>query len=233
MSAIDPYKIMVVVPAFNEQKELPRVVSELARAGYAVVVVDDGSEPPLLSILSGLSGHDLHYLRHPINLGQGAALQTGIEYALEKKADYIVTFDADGQHLVADIEKLIEPLVQNQYDIVLGSRFLEGASHNMSGKRKFLLSTARFVNFIFTGLYLSDAHNGIRAMTAGAAQKLKLKENRMAHATELLEQIRRNHLRWKEMPVTIVYTAYSKQKGQSGWNSFQIFFDLLLNKLYR
>lgn len=230
MSVDNQYKVMVIVPAFNEQEPLQHVVKELAGAGYGVIVVDDGSQPALLP---SLAAEKIYYLRHPINLGQGAALQTGLEYALEQGADFIATFDADGQHNVADIARLLQPLYQRECDITLGSRFLEGASHNMSRARKLMLSAARFVNFLFTGLYLSDAHNGIRAMTADAARQLRIKENRMAHATELLEQIRRKKLRWKELPVSIVYTDYSKQKGQSGWNSFQIFFDLLLNKLYR
>ena len=110
---------------------------------------------------------------------------------------------------------------------------MEGSSHNMTSKRKILLQIARYINFIFTGLLLTDAHNGLRAMTAEAAKKIKITENGMAHATEILHQIKKRKLRYREVPVTINYSAYSKKKGQTLASSFRIFFDLLLNKIFK
>lgn len=227
---IDPKKVFIVVPAFNEGGIIREVVTGLSGLNYNVVLVDDGSDIPVISLLTGLP---IHYLRHPVNLGQGAALQTGIEYALSKNAEYIVTFDADGQHQIADVSKLLEPLINNEADIVLGSRFASGANHNMPAGRKILLQIGRRINYLLTGLLLTDAHNGLRAMNRKAAALIKITENRMAHATELLTQIKKHKLRYKEIPVTIVYTEYSKNKGQTAWDSFRIFFDLLLNKIFR
>lgn len=227
---INSKDIFVIIPAYNENAIIKTVINNLLPFQYTVVVIDDGSSESLLPILQNSS---VYYIRHKVNLGQGASLQTGIDFAVSKKAAYIITFDADGQHLASDIEKLLQPLINNKADIVSGSRFLEGASQNMSFMRKALLQLARYINFFFTGLLLTDAHNGLRAMTATAAQKIRITENGMAHATEILHQIKKRKLRYKEVPVHIQYTEYSKKKGQTLSSGFRIFFDLLLNKIFK
>ncbi len=222
-------KIFVIIPAFNEHVAVREVVQSILNAGHQPVVVDDGSTHKLKETLFDLP---VYCLRHRINLGQGAALQTGMNFAMAKGAEYIAHFDADGQHDAKDIDNLYTEALKG-YDIVLGSRFLQGAQHNMSSGRKVLLRVARFVNFLFTGLYLSDAHNGIRLMNRKAAQSIQLKENRMAHATELLSLVKKHKLKYKEVPVHILYSDYSRSKGQSAMNSFRILFDLILEKLFR
>jgi polyprenyl-phospho-N-acetylgalactosaminyl synthase len=222
--------IFVIIPAYNEHSAILPVVQQLLSGDYKIVIVDDGSSPDLGPLLKNAP---VYFLRHPINLGQGAALQTGIDFCLSKNAEYVVTFDADGQHDSKDIETLLEVLIGEHLDIVLGSRFIKGAMHNMSVRRKVLLHLARYFNYFFTGLFLTDAHNGIRAMTQKAARAIVITENRMAHATEILSHIKRKKLRYAEVPVTVHYTDYSRQKGQTVWNSFRIFFDLLLNKIFR
>jgi glycosyltransferase involved in cell wall biosynthesis len=227
---INPKDVFVIIPAYNENAIIQSVIRELLPFKYNIAVVDDGSVKSLYPLLDKMP---VHYVRHKINLGQGAALQTGIDFAVSIQAKYIVTFDADGQHQPSDIDKLLQVLIEHKADIVSGSRFLEGASRNMSFMRKALLQIARYVNFIFTGLLLTDAHNGLRAMTRDAAQKIHLQENGMAHATEILHQIKKNKLKHKEVPVTIHYTDYSKKKGQTLISSFRIVFDLLLNKIFK
>jgi glycosyltransferase involved in cell wall biosynthesis len=227
---IDPKKVFVVVPAFNENSIIRQVINDLLAHHYNIVVVDDGSKEPAAELLNDLP---VYFLRHPINLGQGAALQTGIEYALSNNAEYVITFDADGQHIATDIEQLLQPLINNEADIVLGSRFIKGSKHNMTGGRKILVQVGRWFNFMLTGLLLTDAHNGLRAMNKKAAASLHITQNGMAHATELLTEIKKKKLRYKEIPVTVHYTDYSKNKGQSAWSSFRIFFDLLLNKIFK
>ena len=226
---INPSSIFVIIPAFNEGTIIHSVCEKLLQYDYQVVVVDDGSSQSLYSSLQELP---IHFLQHKVNLGQGAALQTGIEYALAQGADYIVTFDGDGQHEAGDIPKFIDALTAGKADIILGSRFMEDAVHNMSGRRKRTLQVARYVNYLFTGLLLSDAHNGFRAMNKSAAQAIHIHENRMAHATEILVQIKHKRLRYTELPVQVRYTAYSRAKGQTVWSSFRILFDLLLAKLF-
>ena len=222
--------IFIVIPVYNEQEVILTVIKDLLPYEYNLIVVDDGSNSNLELLLHGLS---IFIVRHRINLGQGAALQTGIAFALSKNAEYIITFDADGQHDPADIEKLIEKMNASSSDIVFGSRFLKGAIHNMPLKRKVVLQTARFLNYIFTGILLSDAHNGLRAMNKKAGDSIQLKENRMAHATEILYQVKKNKLKYTEAPVTVRYTPYSIKKGQTIKSSFRILLDIILNKLFK
>jgi glycosyltransferase involved in cell wall biosynthesis len=192
-------------------------------------VVDDGSHIDLFPLLKD---KPLFFLRHKINLGQGAAIQTGIDFAISRHASYIVTFDADGQHNANDISKMLDALVETNSDIALGSRFIE-KSNSIPARRKVLLQLARYINYLFTGLFLTDAHNGLRVMTKETATKIRMKENRMAHATEILSLIRKEKLKYVEVPVTIYYTEYSRTKGQTATGGFRIFFDLLLNKIFR
>jgi glycosyltransferase involved in cell wall biosynthesis len=229
MSNLDNQNIFIVVPVYNEGPVLRQVAQELHLLDYTVIIVDDGSISDQLIHLQNLP---VHFLRHQVNLGQGAALQTGIEYALQMDPAYIVTFDGDGQHDPHDISIMIGQLKANDADIVFGSRFLEGSGQNLSLKRKLLLQFARFINFLFTGELLSDAHNGLRVMNPKAAGKMKLRENRMAHATEIISIVRKNKLRYAEVPVNIRYTNYSRDKGQKLPDAFRIFFDLLLNKIF-
>jgi glycosyltransferase involved in cell wall biosynthesis len=221
--------IWLIIPAFNEAAVITRVVADSARCGYRVVVIDDGS--------TDHSGRDAYttgatLLTHPINLGQGAALQTGIEYALHQGAEYIVTFDADGQHRVGDVERLIEALTANNADFALGSRFLGGVV-GMPASRRLLLRIATWFTRLTTAMNVSDTHNGLRAMTRRGAGHITLRQNRMAHASELLEQIARSGLRYVEVPVTIEYSPYSLAKGQHLADSFRILFDLSAQRLHR
>lgn len=223
--------VFVVLPAYNEQTVLRNTVAPLLAAGYSVVVVDDGSTDTTWETASQLP---LHAVRHAINLGQGAALQTGMSYALQEGAEFIVHFDADGQHRCDEIESLLEPLRSDAADVVLGSRFLRSDDVRLvPAQRRVLLRAARVVNFFLTGLWLTDAHNGFRALTRAAAAKITLRENGFAHATEILTQIRRQHLRYVERPTQIEYTEYSRAKGQKFTSAFNILLDLLLGRVFR
>jgi polyprenyl-phospho-N-acetylgalactosaminyl synthase len=219
----------VVIPAFNEGPVISRVVSEVKRASYAVVVVDDGSSDATAEEARAAGAG---VIAHPFNLGQGAALQTGIDYAVAQGAEVIVTFDADGQHRVSDIARLAEALVEEQADFALGSRFL-GQAPNLPPLRRLLLHAATAFTRLSTGLQVTDTHNGLRAMTRRAAAAIRLRQNRMAHASELLSQIAASGLRYVERPVTIEYTAYSLAKGQSLGDAVLILLDLFARRLYR
>lgn len=222
--------VVVVIPAFNEASMLPTVARALVEKKYKVIVVDDGSVPSLYPAIKGLH---VHYLRHQANLGQGAALQTGFEFARKLNPDFIISFDADGQHDVNSIPSLLLPIIDNKADITLGSRFLNIEKNNIPFSKMFVLQIARAINFLFSGLWLSDAHNGLRAFSKTAVEKINITENRMAHASEILFEIKKQKLKFTEVPVPIYYTEYSKQKGQSSWNSIRIVFDLILHKLFK
>jgi glycosyltransferase involved in cell wall biosynthesis len=226
-----PEKVFLIVPAYNEQAVLRETLLPAVNLGYRVVAVDDGSSDGTWNVISDLP---VYGVRHPINLGQGAALQTGMAMAIRQGADYIVHFDADGQHRLDDIDVLLEPLRAGYADVVLGSRFLRRDDvAKIPPLRRVLLRGARLVNFAFTGLRLTDAHNGFRAMTSAAAAKLELKENGFAHATEILTLIRRHGLRYVERPTAIEYTEYSQAKGQKFTSAFNILLDLFLGRVFR
>jgi glycosyltransferase involved in cell wall biosynthesis len=169
---------------------------------------------------------------HPVNLGQGAALKTGIDYALSRGAEYLVTFDSDGQHRPSDIPRLLDALVRNQADFALGSRFL-GKPQSMPLLRKLLLRAATVFTSLTTGLYLTDTHNGLRAFTRRGAMALNFRQNRMAHASEILSDIAASGLRNVEVPVTIDYTEYSMAKGQRTSDLILVLLDLFARKLHR
>jgi glycosyltransferase involved in cell wall biosynthesis len=228
-TSISPKSIWVVVAAFNEGAVIGPIISDLLRRSYRVVVVDDGSHDSTGEIALSVGAT---LVTHPVNLGQGAALQTGIKFALQQNASYVVTFDADGQHRSSDIVRLLDALVEHDAAYALGSRFL-GSSRGMPFRRRLLLQAAVWLTRAMTGLHLTDTHNGLRAMTTEGARRISLRQNRMAHASELLEQIATSGLRYVEVPVTIDYTSYSLAKGQRLSDSLAILFDLSAQKLHR
>lgn len=229
MSTADLTEVFVILPAYNEGRVLASTVWSLLPFGYSVVVVDDGSTDGCGNALRGMA---IHYLRHSVNLGQGAALMTGVEYALANGARYIVHFDADGQHPAECIENFLEPLRQGECDVVTGSRFLNSQDQLLiPTARRMLLRLAVIVSGLLTRVWLTDAHNGFRAMTADAARKIPMLENGFAHATEFLDKVRGAKLHLREMPVAIRYTEHSIAKGQSGSNSVNILIEIVLRKL--
>ncbi len=222
-------RVVVAIPALNESRSIGSVVQDLVLRGYACVVVDDGS-----SDRTGAAARQAGatVLRHPIPLGQGAALQTGIFWALADGADVIVTFDADGQHRPTDIPVLLEALMQHDADYALGSRFLGTAVHAPARRRLLLTAATRFTR-ISTGMHVTDTHNGLRAMTRRGAAAIQLHQNKMAHASEILHQISQSGLRWVEVPVTIDYTPETLAKGQQSTGMVAILADLLMGRLER
>ena len=221
--------IWVVIAAYNEVGVIARVVGEVRRCGYTVLLIDDGSTDATAAMAEKAGAV---VIRHPVNLGQGAALQTGIEYALREGADVIVTFDADGQHRVADIDVLIDAMAKHNVDFVFGSRVLGGAI-NLPPTRRLLLKAATWFTRITSGLSVTDTHNGLRAMTQRGAGAIRLRQNRMAHASEFLNQVSASKLKYIEAPVTIEYSAYSLAKGQKLGNSLSILVDLSAQSLHR
>ena len=221
--------IWVVIPAYNEAAVVSGVVADVKRAGYRIAVVDDGSadETGVRAAEAGAA-----VVRHPVNLGQGASIQTGIAFALGEGADILVVFDADGQHRTSDIAVLIDALTAQGADFALGSRHL-GASLNQPLSRRWLLKAATAFSRFSTGLNVTDTHNGLRAMTRRGARRINLRQNRMAHASEILHQIADSGLKYVEAPVTIEYSAYSLAKGQTFGDALTILTDLFARRLHR
>lgn len=217
-------KIYIVIPAYNEENSISGVIKDLKKHNYHnIIVVDDGSTDNTLKIARQAG---TIVVRHPINLGQGAALRTGMDLALDLGVDLIVTFDADGQHMARDINKLIKPLISKEVDIALGSRFIDNSS-NTPWLKKVLLKIGVILVFLMYGIMLSDTHNGLKAMSRLAAQKISIESRGMEHASEIIGKIKANKIKFKEIPVTIRYSEYSIKKGQRISNSLNIFIKML------
>lgn len=221
-------RVAVVVPAFEEALRIGKVVGALRDRYPLVVVVDDGSADGTGAAATAAGAR---VLRHAVNRGQGAALQTGIAFALRQGAEALVTFDADGQHCVEDVETLLAPIRAGTHDFVLGSRF-RGRADGLPATRRWVLALAVAFTRRASGLAVSDAHNGLRAFSRRGAQALSLSLDRMAHASELLDQIRASGLAWTEVPVAVRYSAETLAKGQRSSAAVRILFDYLLARWF-
>ena len=222
----------IVVAAYNEADRLEATLRDLlatGRGSYDIVVVDDGSTDSTWSIASRFP---VWTLRHPINCGQGAAIRTGITFALDRGAQIIVTFDADGQHDASDIPALIAPILERRTDVVLGSRFL-GHAIGMPLTRRLVLAGARWFTRIVSRVAVTDPHNGLRAFSRHAAREIRIAQDGMAHASEIVEQLPARRLRFCEAPVTVRYTPATLAKGQRPWNAIRIVGHLIAGRMIK
>ncbi len=229
MPAVAADPVWIVVAAYDEAARLPSTLRSLRLAYSNIVVVDDGSRDGTYDVARG---NHVWALRHLVNCGQGAALQTGIDFALARGAQIVVTFDADGQHSVEEIGRLLEPIQSGRAEVVLGSRFL-GACQSIPWTRWLMLKVGVQFTRAVSRIRVTDTHNGLRALSRRAACRLRISENRMAHASEILEQIRHYEIPFCEVPVTIRYSESTLAKGQSSWNSLRIAAQFLLGKVVR
>lgn len=226
MRNIEPSSVWIIVPAFNETQVIGDVIAGLRSVFAHVVCVDDGSSDDT----ADMAWHcGAHVVSHPVNLGQGAAIQTGVEYARQQPgAAVFATFDADGQHRLKDLVAMIERLSRGDVDIVIGTRFAGATSSATPALKRLILRAAAWLSPSSRRLGLTDAHNGLRVFGRTVAEKLDLTMNGMSHAGEFIALIAGNRWRVAEEPVEILYTDYSVAKGQPLLNGVNIAFDGLL-----
>ena len=218
-------EVWLVVPLYNEARVIGDVVRSARRVFPHVVCVDDGSSDDSAGEAARAGAV---VVRHPVNLGQGAALQTGFEYALSVPSmRWAVTFDADGQHQVDDVVAMLDKARAEDLDVVFGSRFLDERTQAGAVKKLVLRLAVAYTN-LTTRTRLTDAHNGLRVISRPVLQRIDITQNRMAHASELVAQIGGMGVRYGESPVHILYTDYSRSKGQSVWNAVNILVELIL-----
>ena len=219
--------VWIVVPAYNEAAVVGEVIADLRSVFDHVVCVDDGSQDDTAAVALRAGAH---LVRHPVNLGQGAAIQTGIEYARSQPgAEVFVTFDADGQHRVKDVMRMIDRLTAEDVDIVIGTRFADQGVHSeVPVLKRIVLRTAVWLSPRSRRLNLSDAHNGLRVFNRTVAGGLDIAISGMGHASEIVALVDENNWRVTEEPVEILYTDYSKSKGQPLVNGVNIVFDVFL-----
>lgn len=221
-------KVFIVIAAYNEEKKIGSVLSDIKKKGFRnIIVVDDGSTDSTFAVCKRAK---VNVIRHIINRGQGAALKTGIQYAVQKGAKVIVTFDADGQFLVNDINKVVAPVLNREVDIALGSRFL-GKTINMPLLKEVVLKVGVIVVFLLYGIRISDSQCGFRALSKKAVLKMNLTSDKMEHAAEIFSEIMRNNLKYKEIPVTVIYDDYVLKKGQNWKQSLTLGLRMLFKKI--
>ncbi|MFN2461584.1 MAG: glycosyltransferase family 2 protein [Candidatus Velthaea sp.] len=221
--------MFIVIPAYNEASVVGSVVREVAGTGGTVVVVDDGSKDATAEVARGAGAT---VVRHAVNLGQGAALHTGMQYALDAGAELVCTFDADGQHDPATIGRMVGEMQATGADVILCSRFRDDQTRVPALKRQTLRAALAFTR-LHTRLNITDTHNGLRLMNRHAALLLKPAQPGMAHASEMLGLVAKHHLRYREIPTVIRYSDYSVRKGQSIFNAITILFEMFYSRLTR
>ena len=220
---IDTSSVWIIVPAFNEAQVIGDVVTDLRAVFAHVVCVDDGSRDDTAEVALRAGAH---VVSHPVNLGQGAAIQTGVEYARRQTgAAVFATFDADGQHRVKDVVSMMERLSRGDVDIVIGTRFAGSAISHTPPLKRLILRAAAWLSPSSRRLGLTDAHNGLRVFDKTIADDLNLTMSGMSHASEFVTLIDENRWRVAEEPVEILYTEYSLSKGQPLLNGVNIVFD--------
>ena len=224
-----PGSACVVIPMYDEGTVIADVVRDVLRRFDKVVCVDDGSRDDCAEA-ARLAGATV--VRHPVNLGQGAAIETGIRQALrDPEVTHVVTFDADGQHDVDDAAAMVAVAVERGVQVVLGSRFLGEGTATVPAARRVLLRAATRFSRATTGLRLTDAHNGLRVLRRDAAGGLAIRMHGMSHASEILGRIAAQGWTYVEHPVTVAYTDYSRAKGQRAYNALNIAFDVTVSRL--
>lgn len=223
-------RVFILIPVFNEEEKIGSVITGLNNAGYYnILVVNDGSSDKTAEISRRFGAEVIDHL---INRGQGAALRTGIEYLRENyDPDVIITFDGDGQHQVEDLRAVLKPVIDGECDIALGSRFLVKSNLQIPFFRQLILRGGIIFTNLVSSVVLTDTHNGLRALGRRAIATVNIRQRGMEHASEIIDEIQKYHLRYTEVPVTIVYSDYSLKKGQKNFNFWKIGIKFLIRKL--
>lgn len=224
------YRLLIIIPAFNEASVLATVISAVKKfqPESDILVVDDGSSDNTAQVARD-SG--VIVLSHILNRGLGGAIGTGLIYARDHDYNLVVTLDADGQHDPQDIKQVIEPILENRADIVIGSR-LHADKFAMPIDRRIINRLANLVTLMLFKVKTTDSQSGFRALNQRAIQYLNIRTDRMEVSSEIFTEIKRLKLRYQEVPIKVIYTTYSKSKGQANMNMWRVGYKLML-RLFR
>jgi len=224
-------KIFCIIPAYNEENKISKTIKDVQSNGYKVIVVDDCSCDKTFEVAKQKADYTL---KHFINRGQGASLETGNKFAKKLGAEVVVHFDADGQFLAKEIKDVLSPIINDDCDIVFGSRFLNKKSNMPWFKEQVIMRLGRLINKIFFNISLTDPQNGFRAMNLSAIEKINIQNDGSAHCSEIIYKTVKNKLRYKEVPVTVIYNDFGQGifsgKGR-GMGGLRILRDLIVGKI--
>ena len=220
--------IYIVIPAYNEGRIIQDVIAEIQNAGYKnIIVVDDGSSDN--TYRKAKEARNAITLKHRINRGKGAAAKTGIEAAKLLGADIIVTMDSDGQHDPKNIESLVDPIINEKFDAVLGTRLIN--PKGMPLHKILHNKIANLITWYLYGLWVTDSQSGFRAYSKNAFNAINTRTDNYAYDSEVIREIYKHKLKYKEIPITIRYTEYSTGKihKQGFTNGLKTFYKMLWN----
>ncbi len=218
----------LVVPAYNEEKHVEKVLIDIANLGYNIILVNDGSSDNTLNIARNVQNiypSQIHIVSHVINRGLGAALKTGMTVALKHNAKYIITFDADGQHNFEDIAKVIKPLMERKADAVIGSRIFD----DMPTTKHFANDVMNLLTHIFYGVKVKDSQSGLRAFSAAAARQIDIVSAGYGVSSEFIKEIKDNHIVYDEVPITTIYTEETQHKGTNAIIGIKIMIKMIFD----
>ena len=217
-------KILCIIPAHNEEKNITKTINSVKKYIEDILVIDDGSQDQTAKLAKQAGAKVISHIK---NRGQGAALETGNEYARRQNYEVVVHFDADGQFLAKEIPEILEPITQNAYTVSFGSRFLGKESNMPWFKKHIIMRLAKAMNYIFLGVKTTDPQSGFRAMNKEALEKIKIENDGMAHCSEILAKVYKHKLIFKEVPITVIYNEF----GQSLGSGFKTIKDLIITKI--
>lgn len=229
------WRELFLVRVFNEEKVLKEAIQSILNEWYSnILVINDGSTDYSKKILESF-WDKIFLINHPFNRWAWAALETGFEYVRRYwNVDYIITFDSDMQHDIKEAKKFIDEFEKNKdLEIILGSRFIDWAKTNVPFWRRAILFWWKLFTWLVSGIYLTDSHNWYRAFRKNTLNKVSLSMDNMAYASELVEEIRKKKLKYKEIPVNINYTEYSLSKWQKSSNAISIAWRTIWDKFFR
>ncbi len=226
--------LCIVIPAYNEERAIGRTLADLPAAWDGVhettiVVVDDGSDDGTSDVVLACRDARVVLLRHAVNRGLGGALGTGLAYARGYGADFVVTYDADGQHAPRNIATVLAPMLSGRAEVVVGSRLLDPRGmpwHRIVGNWGLNILT-----YVLFGMWTTDSQSGLRGFSKRALADIQIRMDRMEVSSEIIKEIRRCRLRFAEVPIRAIYSEYSLAKGQRSWNAFRILFRMWLHNV--
>lgn len=196
-------QVVIGIPAYNEEKNIAKILVKLQNVANKIIVCNDGSTDLTGEIADKMGAI---VINHPKNLGYGAAIKSLFSKASELNADVLVTFDADGQHQIEDINKVLEPIERDDADIVIGSRFLNQDS-NIPTYRKLGISVITKISNITAKEKITDSQSGFRAYNKKAISEINPSDNGMGVSTEILIKANKKSLRVTEVPITVLYSG--------------------------